>query len=351
MATPIWNDKEKRWTLRVTVNGTTHKFTSRTEGLAGKRKVLAAARDFGHYGTKNITVRDVRDDWLRNIELRLGKDSVSYMQAESLSRLFILPKLGKRRIRDVKLRDWQQIINEAKPQDKKKGSLSKKYLSNLRANINLLIKYAYENEYTEPLRGSLYIPAGHPVVGKEVLTPDDVKKLLDPSDNWYWPAWVLMVLTGMRPGEVYGLQNDDFDGMTLTIRRAVNEQRKITEGKNRNARRTVPLHPFARKLIQDTIERNEPLHTVWIFPNKKGQRCNPHGVRKAWTSFAKSRGIPGTPYSLRHTFVSMVKSTMPEPLLKALVGHSAQMDTIGIYGHHLDRDDVAAVGYIEEVFK
>lgn len=351
MATPIWNDKEKRWTLRVTVNGTTHKFTSTAEGLAGKRKVLAAARDFDHYGTKNITVKEVREEWLRNIEKRLGKDSVPYIQAESLSRLYILPKIGRRRIRDVKLRDWQEIINEAKPRDKKKATLSKKYLSNLRANINLLVKYAYENEYMEPLRGDLYIPAGHPTIGKEVLTPEDVKKLLEPSDNWYWPAWVLMVLTGMRPGEVYGLKVSDFDGMSLTIRRAVNSQRKITEGKNKNARRTVPLHPYARKIIQDTIDRNRFLKTDWIFPGKDGKACSPTNVTKRWKEFAESRGIPGTPYSLRHTFVSMVKTTMPEPLLKALVGHSAQMDTIGIYGHHLDRDDEAAVGYLEEVFR
>jgi len=350
MATPIWNDKEKRWTLRISVNGVTHKFTSVEEGERGKRIVLKRARAYGHHGTRNPTVTEVRDEWLEEIEMKLGKNSVSYRQAESLSRLFIIPKLGKMRIFDVKMRDWQRCINDAKP-SKGTEPLSKKYLSNLRANINLLIKYAYENEYTDPLRGELYIPVGHPTVGKEVLDMEAVKRLLEPSENWYWGAWVLMVLTGCRPGEIYGLQKDDFNGMTITIRRAVNEQRVVTEGKNKNAQRIIPLHPFARDLISKTIERNEPLHTEWIFCDKKGNMCNPHSVRKRWRAFAKSRNIPGSPYSLRHTFVSMVKTTMPEPLLKALVGHSAQMDTIGVYGHHLDRDDEVAVTYIQEAFK
>ena len=351
-ASPIWNSKEQRWTLRVTVNGVVHKFTSVKKGESGKRAVLKSARAYGHHGSKNPTVSEIREEWLEEIEMKFGRYSESYRQAESLSRLFIIPKLGKMRIFDVKMKDWQRCINEAMPK-KGKEPLSKKYLSNIRANINLLIKYAYENEYTDPLRGSLYVPVGHPTVGKEILDPDAVKRLLEPSEEWYWGAWVLMVLTGCRPGEIYGLQKGDYNGMTITIRRAINDQGRITEGKNRNAQRIIPLHAFARDLINKTIERNDEIFggSKWIFCDTKGAMCSPHNVRKRWTKFAADRHIPGTPYSLRHTFVSMVKTTMPEPLLKALVGHSAQMDTIGVYGHHLDRDDQEAVGYIQEVFK
>lgn len=349
MATPIWNDKEQRWTLRVTVNGTTHKFTSREPGNRGKRAVIAAAREYSTHGTKNATVIDIRKEWLESISSRLGADSVPYTQAESLTRLFVIPKIGKKRIRDIKLKDWQECINTARPQNGR-GELSKKYLSNLRAQINLFIKYAYENEYIDSPRGSLYVPAGHPTVGKDILTPEQVKTLLEPSDCWYWSAWCLMLLTGMRPGEVYGLQVDDFNGLSLTVRRSVNARGKVTPGKNKNARRTIPLHPFARQLIIDTIERNKHLRTPWIFCGKSGGRCYPQTASKEWRQFAASRDLPGSPYCLRHTFVSMVKNTMPESLLKALVGHSAQMDTIGTYGHHMPDDDRQTLEFITKAF-
>lgn len=348
MATPIWNDNEKRWTLRITVNGTTHKFTSREPGNRGKRAVLAASREFTNHGTRNATVNEIRAEWLASIAARLGADSVPYTQAESLTRLYVLPRIGKKRIRDIKLRDWQECINLATPKNGE-GTLSKKYLSNLRSQINLLIKYAYENEYTDMPRGALFVPVGHPTIGKEILTTEQVKILLTPSDCWYWPAWCLMLLTGMRPGEVYGLQVDDFDGLNISVRRSVNARGKITPGKNKNARRTIPLHPYARKLITDTIARNGYLNTPWIFCGKSGGRCYPQTASKEWRIFAADRGLPGSPYCLRHTFVSMVKNTMPESLLKAIVGHSAQMDT-GIYMHHMADDDRQTLEYIEQAF-
>lgn len=349
MATAIWNNKEQRWTLRVTVNGKTKKFTSREPGMAGKRKVLAAARDYSAHGSAFSSVAEVRAEWLESIAARLGRDSVPYVQGESLTRLFVLPVLGNWKIKDVKLRDWQRCINEAKPASGS-GQLSKKYLSNLKSQITLLTRFAFENEYTEPLRGSLYVPTGHPTKGKEVLTPEQIAELLKPSDCFYWPAFCVMCLTGMRPGEVYGLRIEDYNGMSLTIRRSVNARGKITPGKNKNAARVVPLHPYARKLIDDTIKRNEPLKTPWIFPGKSGGRCYPQTAAKEWRTFASSRGLPGSPYCLRHTFVSMVKNTMPDYLLRALVGHSATMDTLGVYGHKMPGDDQQTIEIIERAF-
>jgi integrase len=349
MANVIWNEREARWVLRVTVNGKTHKFTSREPGMAGKRAVLSAAREFNAHGTRNATVNEIRDEWLESIAARLGRSSVPYTQAESLTRLYVLPAIGRKRIRDVKLRDWQSIITDARPVSGS-GQLSKKYLSNLRAQINLLMRYAYENEYTEPLRGSLFVPAGRPVIGKDVLTVEQVRALLAPSSAWYWPAWALMLLTGARPGEIYGLRVEDFDGLSITIRRAINARGQITPGKNKNAQRVIPLHPIARQIIIDTIKRNSYLKTPWIFPGKSGGRCYPQTAAKEWRAFASSRNLPGTPYCLRHTFVSMVKNTMPDSLLKNIVGHSSFMDTVAVYGHKMADDDAAALEYIEQAF-
>lgn len=349
MAKPIYNENEKRWTLRITKNGVTHKFTSRLQGQAGKRAVLAASREYQEHGTRNATVSEIRAEWLDSIAARLGEKSVSYSQAESLTRLFVLPVLGKRRIRDIKLKEWQNIINNARPKNGT-GELSKKYLSNLRSQINLFLKYAYENEYIDPLRGSLYVPAGHPTIGKNVLTLDDVRRLLEPSDEFYHPCWCLMVLTGARPGEIYGLKKTDFDGLNLTIRRSINARGQITEGKNKNAKRTIPLNPVAREIIIEAIAKNEYLKSPWIFPNKSGGRCYPQTAAKAWRRFAAERNLPGSPYCLRHTFVSLVKNTMPDALLKSLVGHSSQMDTVGVYGHKMPDDDRQAVRIISEAF-
>ena len=59
-------------------------------------------------------------------------------------------------------------------------------------------------------------------------------------------------------------------------------------------------------------------------------------------------GIPKVSlYEMRHTFASN-NYGMPEPLIKALMGHSTSMDTWGQYGHKIDGQDEAAVAYVND---
>lgn len=59
---------------------------------------------------------------------------------------------------------------------------------------------------------------------------------------------------------------------------------------------------------------------------------------------------PVTPYELRHTFVSAVK-TLPEGYLKRLVGHSKDMDTYGVYSHEMTTDDAETAAMVQDIFK
>ena len=56
-----------------------------------------------------------------------------------------------------------------------------------------------------------------------------------------------------------------------------------------------------------------------------------------------------SPYELRHTFVSVVK-TLPAGEVKPLVGHSADMDTFGVYGHALTGDAENTAQAVNSVF-
>ena len=59
---------------------------------------------------------------------------------------------------------------------------------------------------------------------------------------------------------------------------------------------------------------------------------------KRWQVYCKANNLPPVSlYSLRHTFVSIVKN-LPAGDVKALVGHSKSMDTLGVYAHALNGD-------------
>ena len=54
-------------------------------------------------------------------------------------------------------------------------------------------------------------------------------------------------------------------------------------------------------------------------------------------------------YELRHSFVSAIK-TLPAGEVKALVGHSQDMDTFGQYSHALTGEDVQTAQAVNAVF-
>lgn len=340
----------ERWRIRFMQEGRTFSFSSKTPGPKGRKEVMAKF-DKWYYseGTGEKTVSRVASEFLEDVAARRGASSEAYTQYERYIRLYIAPRCGSRKICKMTLRDWQRIINEAQGAKK---PLSEKTLKSLRGIIMGIIKFGYQDYQCELLRGDLYIPRGRYKGEKEILQNYDIKKLLEPSDLWYHPLFCFLLLTGMRPGEALGLQVSDFSYNRVTIRRAINAKKQITEGKNENARRVVPIGELADGILRQTIRRNEEMNldTEWIFCSPDGSQGNQSTMRNHWNQLKKERGLPGSVYSLRHTFISMMKSVLPEQSIKDVVGHSVSMDTFGTYGHIIEGEDKKIAQVIDLTF-
>lgn len=345
--TPRWDGH--RWRIQVRTEKGRVSFSSSVPGAKGRREVRQKyERWFYDEGTGEKTVGRIAAEFLDDVRARCGDKSAALEQYECYLRLYVLPECANRKMNRMTLRDWQRLINEARGE---KRPLADKTLKNLRSIIMALVKFGYEDYQCEPLRGSLYIPKGHSKKEKEVLDREDVRRLLEPSPLWYHPAFCLGVLTGLRPGEILGLQKDDVDlkKKRIFIRRAVNARGVITEGKNENARRMVPIGELASSIIGQTLDRNEKanLRTPWIFCSQNGAQGSQTRMRKHWAKLKEERGLPGTVYSLRHTFISLMKNVMPEAMIKDIVGHATSMDTFGTYGHILADDARQAAEIID----
>lgn len=330
--------------------GKSYSFSSKTPGSKGRKEVMQKY-DNWYYGeaTGEKSVKKVSDEFLSDVKARRGETSAAYEQYERYIRLYIVPKLGQRKICKVTLRDWQSLINEATGQNK---PLSEKSLKTLRAVIMSIIKFGYQDYQCELPRGTLYIPQGHFKKEKEILQRDDVRRLLEPSPLFYHSLFTFLLITGMRPGEALGLKISDFQGDRVYIRRAVNSRGYVTEGKNANAKRMVPIGELASGILRKTIQRNEDLNlrTEWIFCSPDGSMGNQSTMRNHWLQLKKERQLPGTVYSLRHTFISMMKNVMPEQMIKDICGHSISMDTFGTYGHIISGDERKAAEIVDLTF-
>ena len=354
MASVIWIEKEKRWSMRVSINGTIRRFTSRKPGTAGKREVLRKYREFidGH-GVSPILVSDAWNQFTEQVILKNGRTD-AFISLDKYGRNYILPKIGKMIVQNVTLLDLQDIINKAKPVSGKE-QLSRKTLSNLRSSIMQFVRFCIAAEYMDPLRGELFIPKTAPKKEKVILQPADVRRLFSgpAADDWYINIFRFGCVTGLRIGEILGIQTSDIKNGILTINRSINIRNEITPGKTENARRKIFLSGTARKIIDEQIQRNGPLKTDWIFCSKSGGPLSQSTVRNNWIRIRTDRNLPESAsiHSLRHTFISVVKNAMPETMLKQYVGHGAKTQTVELYGHLVSGELQKAAKIIDVNFK
>lgn len=354
MANPKWNKTRGMWVLQAKHNGMRKTFYSSVKGASGKREVLSKYNDWLDFGgVTDISVSKCIELYLKDIESRLGRKT-SYIRTESYSRLYIVPTLGKAKMNKLSLREWQAVISNARPHRDDVKSLSYKTLCNLREVISGLHRFAYNNYFCDAWRGELYIPQGHKKGEKEILQPNEIKRLFEDSDIWYLSAIQVMLLCGLRPSECLGLQVSDIGEGVLYVRRGVNTRGEITQGKTKNARRVVPMPKLAEVIIRQTIERNDKarFNTKWIFCNGSGGMGSQSTMRKQWERLKIEKGLSGSLYSLRHTFVSIVSSQthLAEGTIKDIVGHG-DFDTFGTYKHQVSGEIEQAADVINLTFE
>ena len=146
-------------------------------------------------------------------------------------------------------------------------------------------------------------------------------------------AYRFQVVTGLRPGELMGLEWGDIDNDYIHIRRAINAKGITTNGKNEFAARDFPQTRYTRMLLESQqVYRVTPLDPHERVFGSTGQLC----YRKRWGIYCRYNGIPYiTPYELRHTFSSIYKNHFSNWVYEELVGHT-HPGVNGVYMHPMD---------------
>lgn len=327
MATAKWDGK--RWRLRVSINGSVRSFSSTVPGRRGREDVERRARESGRL-TELVSFGTAWNRYLEEVEALTGPEN--YTNTESIGRNYLLPELRDRKLSSLTLQDFQTILFRAR---KKDGSeLSKKTLSNIRGVIVNFSKYCQGAKIMDLPLSLLRVPKNAPKVGKEILQPDQARRLMhDFEDEWYINLWRWLLCTGMRPGEALGLKWSDIENGIVTIRRAQNYRGRETEGKNENARRSFMLNSILDGILADQNRKTWRLNSEYVFCNHAGKVSLQTVTKNSWCRISREMGSKTSPYGLRHTFISFMSQALPEQALKDWVGHSTRMDTYGVYKH------------------
>lgn len=348
-AIPIWNETTKRWRYYPMYNGVRKAFySSKPSKRFGPAECRRKESEWIESGQKkNRRLRDCWPEYINDVKHRGGL--INLAQRESHGRTYLLPSLGHKLVGKISPQDWQDLINAASDRGVSGRPLSKKSLKNIRGTITDFCKWSKQAKLINDAP-VLYVPKFAQKSQHVIIQPQNLAKLFEPAEQWYLNAWRLMVVTGMRPGEVFGLHREDAINGQLSIVRSVNPLGEITDGKTLSAHRTQTQHAFIRKILAAQVAQLNSCGIVsaWLFPGRSGDVTAYSASYSAWQRYGASRGIDSTLYELRHTFISLMKNHLPQDMLQRTVGHTPSMDTIGVYGHDVDGEMDEAAALIEE---
>ena len=349
---PKWDKKNAKWVLSIMIEGKRKQFVSRTPGMPGKRNCRERCIEWLENGRDSAQELSFGNAYSRFLDdyLKRHGEIEQYRVLCDIGRLYLIPAIGTKNCSAITIDDWQSVISNAQPLPchRKDGSLyykstclSKKYLCKIRSCITAFVKWGAPRHMCEWLpENQLYIPSDAPRGQREILQLSDIEKLFsERTGYWYERVFLFEVLTGWRPGEVIGLMWDDIDEKTgiVTINRSINSRGQITQGKNRNAHRSLQLTPELIAILDEQKKVTGHLESEWVFCSQVGGKARQNAIRCTWKSIVKARGLPDntSPYALRHTFFTHTEAYLPDRIIKTIFGHSEATQSHNLYGNHV----------------
>ena len=271
----------------------------------------------------------------------------SYIVDESAFRVHTLPQLGNLRLDQINGGHIEDFISVLMGKDLGKHSI-KVVLGSLRLLLNNAIEKGLIKENPVSGAGKLYrqAPVRHEDI--EPLSEEESLLLLQAASEWeaeHFPLFLCVLHTGLRGGEVIGLQWGDIDwsGKFMEIRRQV-VRGKLTTLKTKHGRRRVDLSGdlLATFSALKTSRQEKALKggsseiSKWVFANDQGDRMGIDYIKaKVFTRILSKAGLRKIRFhDLRHTYASqLLANGVPATYVSRQLGHSNPKITWGVYAH------------------
>jgi integrase len=195
------------------------------------------------------------------------------------------------------------------------------------------------------------------------LTADEVRAVAEAIDKSYRVAVYLAAWTGLRAGELAGLQRGDVDLLrnVIHVRRALKDiNGYLSYGPTKtHAHRTVSVPKFLADMLRAHLE-NQPNPTdpmAPVFTMKGGGLLRMGLLHSRYFRPTAKKVLPADKHTirwhdLRHTAVALAISAGAHPKhVQERMGHSSITVTLDRYGHLMPGADASLAAALDAAFK
>ena len=306
----------------------------------------------GTYVEENKTrLNDWFDEWHKtycviNKKQSTAKDYMSTWNAKIRD-----SELGNTRLCDLRAEQIQNFLNGLT------DKYSSKYIHLIRITLSLPITAAYKlQKIPRPIMDFVTEPKGKPNKKREALTKAEQETFKEYIKDSYLETFFLTALyTGMRSGELRGLQWNDIDykANVITVQRSLHEEKggtfRIDTPKTDAGKRTIPILPQLREVLKrqqafykalggNILKLNNTDYVFTLGDNMpitvQRTRREIQGTLKKIHEDNKEFRDNLVLHELRHTFcTNCAMAGMPPKVLQKIMGHSNISITLDVYTH------------------
>lgn len=367
--------------LRVRINGKQYSFYGKNEAEARRklreyRKKVSNMDNNEEYSKERLS--GYIENWMLLYKFGKIKDS-SYDILERVYTNQIKPsRIAQKKLKDITIDDIQLFIDD----------IAAKYSESIVKKTVEILSPAFKRAVVEKKMGFnpldfVVIPRKNIIVGLEVdekepsYTEDEVDKITESCMGFYGtstrntnryryaPAYVLLLNTGMRVGELAALtwKDVDFTGKTIRVNKTVStiknrnrfdtDNKKvsiITTTKTRNSNRVIPMNETAYLVLAELKKRQADMgiKTEYVVSTKEGNTMLTRVLEQTFSRICEENGIQykGV-HALRHTFGSiLVQKGVDIKVVSEILGHSTVQFTYDRYIHIIKEMKAQAINLI-----
>lgn len=288
---------------------------------------------------KNATFAEFLARWMEDYAAASVRQS-TLANYRSIARSSLMPFFGEKRLDQIEPEDVQHFIAETGK--RVAPNTVRKHMILLKTVLQHAVLWGYLR--TNP--ALMAKPPRVPHTEMDCLTPDEARALLAETDDWYRPLFLTAIMTGMRLGELQGLQWGDIQWRNGTIR----VQHSVWHGRFQDPKTQRSIRTLGMALaLADalTLHRARTVanpHDL-VFTTEDGKLIDQANLRKRVFEPALQRaGLRKIRiHDLRHTFASMLINQGENlKYVQSQLGHASIQTTVDRYGHLMPDAHVGA---------
>lgn len=288
-----------------------------------------------------LTVAEYLETWLEQVSMSLRPKTL--YQYRGIVKNHLAPSLGQHKLISLTAARIQQLVTEM--HNSGKGPRT------IQITHAVLRRALASAKRLGLIRENAAVGIQLPRVKRQemiILSKKDIGKLLsEVAGTWIAPILQLALTTGMRQGEMLGMQWRDVDFATSTIsvrrqlQRVPGKGLVLSEPKTITGIRTVQLGRRSLKILMtqwnylQDVNDKDPEPRDLVFQSSVGTPVEPRNVLRTFKQALDQAGLPKIRFhDLRHTAASlMLASGRPIINVSRQLGHSKPSTTLDIYGH------------------